>query len=431
MLYIGHRPSIDSKRSLRIEVNIFDFDKDIYGKKISILLVEFLRSDQQLDTLDKLSKIISEDKIHAKAVLAQANKIEPKKINPEIAIVILNYNGREWLAKFLPDVIKYKLDHAKIIIADNFSTDDSVPFLNENFGNDIEIITLPKNTGYAGGYNEALKMIQADYFLLLNSDVSVTENWMTPLLEVMEEDYNVAICQPKILSFNEPTKFEYAGGAGGWLDILGYPFCKGRVLGHIENDLGQYDYPSEIFWASGAAFMIRAPLFKAIGGFDANYFAHMEEIDLCWRVKRAGFKVMVVPDAIIYHVGGGTLDYDSPKKVYLNFRNSLYTLMKNEPITHLLWKIPARFILDGFAAILYLVTKDRHFVMSILKAHLSFYKHFRRVLQKRSEGNSLVRALRTKERNTVVGRYSKLIVLDYYLFNKKTFKEIIQNENEH
>ena len=431
MLYIGHRPSIDSKRSLRIEVNIFDFDKDIYGKKISILLVEFLRSDQQLDTLDKLSKIISEDKIHAKAVLAQANKIEPKKINPEIAIVILNYNGREWLAKFLPDVIKYKLDHAKIIIADNFSTDDSLAFLNENFSNDIEIITLPENTGYAGGYNEALKTIQADYFLLLNSDVSVTENWMTPLLGVMEADYNVAICQPKILSFNEPTKFEYAGGAGGWLDILGYPFCKGRILGHIENDLGQYDYPSEIFWASGAAFMIRAPLFKAIGGFDASYFAHMEEIDLCWRVKRAGFKVMVVPDAIIYHVGGGTLDYESPKKVYLNFRNSLYTLMKNEPITHLLWKIPARFILDGFAAILYLVTKDRHFVMSILKAHLSFYKNFRRVLQKRAEGNSLVRALRTKERNTVVGRYSKLIVLDYYLFNKKTFKEIIQNEKEH
>ena len=431
MLYIGHRPSINSKRSLRIEVNIFDFDKEIYGKKISILLVEFLRSDQQLDTLDKLSKIISEDKIHAKAVLAQANKIEPKKINPEIAIVILNYNGKEWLSKFLPDVIKYRLDNAKIIIADNFSTDDSVAFLNENFGNDIEIIKLPNNTGYAGGYNEALKLIQADYFLLLNSDVLVTENWMTPLLEVMEADYNVAICQPKILSFDEPTKFEYAGGAGGWLDILGYPFCKGRVLGQVENDLGQYDYSSEIFWASGAAFMIRAPLFKGIGGFDASYFAHMEEIDLCWRVKRAGFKVMVVPDAIIYHVGGGTLDYDSPKKVYLNFRNSLYTLMKNEPITHLLWKIPARFILDGFAAILYLVTKDRHFVMSILKAHLSFYKNFRRVLQKRAEGNSLVRALRTKERNTVVGRYSKLIVLDYYLFNKKTFKEIIQNENEH
>ena len=431
MLYIGHRPSIDSKQSLRIEVNIFDFDKDIYGKKISILLVEFLRSDQQLDTLDKLSKIIAEDKIHAKAVLAQVNKIEPKKINPEIAIVILNYNGKEWLAKFLPNVIKYKIDYAKIIIADNFSTDDSITYLTENFNDDIEIITLPKNTGYAGGYNEALKIIQADYFLLLNSDVSVTEHWMTPLLEVMEADYDVAICQPKILSFNEPTKFEYAGGAGGWLDILGYPFCKGRVLGQVENDFGQYDYPSEIFWASGAAFMIRAPLFKAIGGFDANYFAHMEEIDLCWRVKRAGFKVMVVPDAVIYHVGGGTLDYDSPKKVYLNFRNSLYTLMKNEPITHLLWKIPARFILDGFAAILYLVTKDRHFVMSILKAHLSFYKNFRRVLQKRSEGNSLVRALRTKERNTVVGRYSKLIVLDYYLFNKKSFKEIIQNENEH
>lgn len=431
MLYIGHRPSIDSKHSLRIEVNIFDFDKDIYGKKIRILLVDFLRSDQQMDSLDKLSKIISEDKIHAKAVLAQVDKIQPKKINPEIAIVILNYNGKEWLAQFLPSVIKHKIDNAKIIIADNFSTDDSISFLNKNFGNDIDIITLSKNTGYAGGYNEALKMIRADYFLLLNSDVSVTENWMTPLLEVMEADYDVAVCQPKILSFNEPTKFEYAGGAGGWIDILGYPFCKGRVLGQIENDLGQYDYPSEIFWASGAAFMIRAPLFKAIGGFDASYFAHMEEIDLCWRVKRAGFKVMVVPDSVIYHVGGGTLDYDSPKKVYLNFRNSLYTLMKNEPFTRLFWKIPARFILDGFAAILYLVTKDRHFVMSILKAHLSFYKNFRRVLQKRAEGNSLVRALRTKDRNTLVGRYSKLIVLDYYLFNKKTFKEIIQNENEH
>jgi hypothetical protein len=251
---------------------------------------------------------------------------------------------------------------------------------------------------------------------------------LSAYLETPIHDYQVAIIM-QLVKISRTQESPYL--LDHWLDLLGYPFCKGRVLGQVENDLGQYDYPSEIFWASGAAFMIRAPLFKAIGGFDANYFAHMEEIDLCWRVKRAGFKVMVVPDAVIYHVGGGTLDYDSPKKVYLNFRNSLYTLMKNEPITHLLWKIPARFILDGFAAILYLVTKDMNFVMSILKAHLSFYKNFRRVLQKRAEGNSLVRALRTKERNTLVGRYSKLLVLDYYLFNKKTFKEIIQNENEH
>jgi hypothetical protein len=176
--------------------------------------------------------------------------------------------------------------------------------------------------------------------------------------------------------------------------------------------------------------MIRAPIFKSIGGFDAAYFAHMEEIDLCWRVKRAGFKVMAVPTSIIYHVGGGTLDYESPKKVYLNFRNSLYTLLKNEPINQLFWKIPSRFILDLFAAILYLVTKDNQFVLSIIKAHLSFYKNFSYLIKKRMVGNKLVRAMRTMERNIKSGRYSGLIVLDYYLFNKKVFKEIIQDETK-
>jgi len=430
MLYIGNRPTIDARLSLRIEVNIFDFDKEIYDREISISLVDFLRSDQQLQSLDRLTEIISDDKVHAKAVLSQEEKIKPKIIKPEVAIVILNYNGKEWLSKFLPEVIRYKIENARIIIADNFSTDDSILFLRENFNDEVEILALPKNTGYAGGYNEALKQIETDYFILLNSDVAVTENWMVPLLNKMESDFSIAVCQPKILSFNSKNKFEYAGGAGGWIDVLGYPFCKGRVLGQLETDSGQYNQSAEIFWASGAALMIRAPIFKAIGGFDSAYFAHMEEIDLCWRVKRAGFKIMVVPASSIYHVGGGTLDYDSPKKVYLNFRNSLYTLMKNEPITQLFWKIPVRFILDGFAAILYLVTKDHHFLISILKAHLSFYKNFRRVIKQRFEGNNLVRAMRTKERNTKTGRYSGLIVLDYYLFNKKTFKEIIQDENK-
>jgi GT2 family glycosyltransferase len=246
----------------------------------------------------------------------------------------------------------------------------------------------------------------------------------------MESDYTMAICQPKILSFEEPTKFEYAGAAGGWIDLFGYPFCKGRVLSHVENDIAQYDQPNEIFWASGAALMIRAPIFKAIGGFDSAYFAHMEEIDLCWRVKRAGFKIRVIPESKIYHVGGGTLNYESPRKVFLNFRNSLYTLLKNEPFTHLFWKIPVRFILDGFAAILYLVTKDPDFVTAILKAHLSFYKNFSKVIKKRFQGNILVRSMRTSESNTKVGRYMGLIVLDYYFFNKKTFREIIQNEDK-
>lgn len=430
MLYIGKRPSIDEKLTLRIEVNIFDFDQDIYDKVISISLVEYLRTDQQIESLEKLSEIISDDKIHAKAVLSQIKKIENTVINPEIAIVILNYNGKEWLRKFLPDVIKYKNEHSSIIIADNHSTDDSVEFIKENFRDTVRIITLSENTGYAGGYNEALKQIQSDYYFLLNSDVAVTENWLSPLIEAMESDYTMAVCQPKILSYEEPSNFEYAGAAGGWLDILGYPFCKGRVLNHVEKDIGQYDKPSEIFWASGAALMIRAPVFKAIGGFDAGYFAHMEEIDLCWRVKRAGFKIKVIPESTIFHVGGGTLNYESPRKVFLNFRNSLYTLLKNEPFTQLFWKIPLRFILDGFAAILYLVTKDPDFVTAILKAHLSFYKNFNQVIKKRIQGNTLVRSMRTMERNTKIGRYSGLIALDYYLFNKKTFKEIIQDENK-
>jgi riboflavin kinase/FMN adenylyltransferase len=430
MLYIGYRPTIDTKLTLRIEVNIFDFDKDIYEKEISISLVDFLRPDQQLQSLDKLTEIISDDKVLAKAVLSNTEKMEPQIIKPTIAIVILNFNGKQWLAKFLPEVIKYKIENARIIVADNFSTDDSLQFLKENFLDDIEILALSHNTGYAGGYNEALKLIETDYFILLNSDVAVTENWMVPLLDAMENDFSIAICQPKILSFDDKTKFEYAGGAGGWLDILGYPFCRGRILGHVEEDIGQYNQSHEIFWASGAAFMIRAPIFKSIGGFDAAYFAHMEEIDLCWRVKRAGFKVMAVPTSIIYHVGGGTLDYESPKKVYLNFRNSLYTLLKNEPINQLFWKIPSRFILDLFAAILYLVTKDNQFVLSIIKAHLSFYKNFSYLIKKRMVGNKLVRAMRTMERNIKSGRYSGLIVLDYYLFNKKVFKEIIQDETK-
>jgi GT2 family glycosyltransferase len=428
MLYIGKRPSIDNKLSLRIEVNIFDFDRDIYDKEIRISLIEYLRSDQQISSMEKLSEVISDDKIHAKAVLAQFEEMGPKKINPEVAIVILNYNGREWLSKFLPDVVKFKSEFSKIVIADNCSTDDSLSFLKEHFSDSVEIITLSQNNGYAGGYNEALHKLEADYFLLLNSDVAVTENWMTPLLEAMEADFNIAICQPKILSYETPSSFEYASAGGGWLDILGYPFCKGRVLSHVELDTGQYDQPAEIFWASGASFMIRAPIFKAIGGFDAAYFAHMEEIDLCWRVKRAGFKIVCIPESKVFHVGGGTLNYESPRKVFLNFRNSLFTLLKNEPFNQFLWKIPARFILDGFAAILYLVTKEHPFVTAIFKAHLSFYKNFRKVLQHRFQGNLLIRSMRTKERNTATGRYRGLIILDYYLFNKRTFREIIQDE---
>lgn len=244
------------------------------------------------------------------------------------AVVILNWNGRKFLKKFLPDVIKFSKKDAEVIVADNASTDDSVAVLKADFP-EIRIIENKSNGGFAKGYNQALKLIDAEYYILLNSDIEVTENWINPVIELMESDKNIAACQPKIRSYHEKEKFEYAGAAGGFIDKFGYPFCRGRIFQSLEEDKGQYDDTVEIFWATGAALFIRAELYHKLGGMDDDFFAHMEEIDLCWRLKNEGYKIMYCPKSTVYHVGGGTLPTSSSWKTYLNFRNNFFLIYKN------------------------------------------------------------------------------------------------------
>ena len=270
----------------------------------------------------------------------------------DLAIVILNYNGVSFLKKFLPKVIEFS-PNASVYVADNSSTDNSVNYLKE-YHPTVGLIINKENGGFAKGYNDALKKVESKYFLLLNSDIEVTENWLVPLLDVMK-DKTVAGCQPKVLSYSNKNTFEHAGASGGYLDRNYYPFCRGRILDIFEEDKGQYNGKTEIFWATGASLLIRSDVFKEVGGFDEAFFAHMEEIDLCWRIKKKGYKFMVEPSSIIYHVGGGTLAYNSPKKLYLNFRNSLFMLVKNHDGL-LFPKLLYRLFLDGVDAINFILS---------------------------------------------------------------------------
>lgn len=287
------------------------------------------------------------------------------------AIVILNYNGKNWLEKFLPTILLHS-SIADIFVIDNASTDDSVQFLKLNFPA-VSIIINKENHGFAGGYTIGLKSIHAEIYCLLNSDVEVTKNWIEPVLNLFKSDKKIAAIQPKILSYVDKSKFEFAGAAGGMIDNLGYPYCRGRIFEDVEIDSGQYDDETEIFWASGCALFIRSDDFWEENGFDERFFAHQEEIDLCWRFKNSGKKILYTYQSTVYHVGGGTLNKTNPRKTFLNIRNNLTMLVKNLPFTTLLWVLPLRMILDGFAAI-FLAKKEGfpHFT-AVLKAHFSFY----------------------------------------------------------
>jgi GT2 family glycosyltransferase len=298
----------------------------------------------------------------------------------QIAIVILNWNGVKFLHEFLPSVIQHS-ENARIIVADNASTDESVEVIRTQFPN-VEIILNESNGGFAKGYNDALKKIDSEFYLLLNSDVEVSENWLNPLFEAIQNP-KVAGCQPKVLAHANPMKFEHAGACGGFLDHNYYPFCRGRIFNETEIDQQQYAGTTEVFWTSGACMLIRSKLFHQVGGFDEQFFAHMEEIDLCWRIKKLGFSFLVVPTSEVYHVGGGTLNYFSPKKTYLNFRNSLYMITKNH--AGLLFpKLFYRMLLDGIAAGMFLISgKPSHF-KAVFDAHMHFYKNLSSMLQKRA-----------------------------------------------
>jgi len=332
------------------------------------------------------------------------------------AIAILNWNGKGFLEKFLPSVIEYSCSETTAVyVIDNASTDNSVAFLQANYPN-IPLIQLDKNYGFAEGYNKGLAQISAEYFVLLNSDVQVTPNWVEPVIAYMDAHKNCAAAMPKLLSYARPDYFEYAGAAGGFIDRYGFPFCNGRLFSEVQKDCGQYNEIKEIFWASGAALFVRSEVYWQCGGLDADFFAHMEEIDLCWRIKNAGHSIMYIPQSTVYHVGGGALPTSSPFKTYLNFRNNLYLLYKNLPDKTVLCTLFARMIFDGVAFIQFALTGKFGDAKSILKAHRDFYKALPDLKKKRKALQQQHKAVQHPQ------MYRKSIVWDFYVRGKKTIE---------
>lgn len=329
----------------------------------------------------------------------------------KIAVVILNWNGTKLLEQFLPSVVAYSHE-ATVYVADNASTDDSIAFVKANFPS-VKIIENNDNYGFAKGYNEALKHVDAEIYALVNSDIEVTEHWLQPILEMFEQEPKTVIIQPKILDFKNKEYFEYAGAAGGFIDKYGYAYCRGRIFDSIEKDLGQYDDNCEIFWASGACFFIRSSVYKNNSGFDEDFFAHQEEIDLCWRVFNQGLKIKYNSKSVVYHVGGATLQLGNPKKTYLNFRNSLFMLIKNVPSKSLFQVLFIRMILDGIAGAKFIFEGQFKHLISILKAHYSVYYQFFHFYKKRQKIDFI------KYYNL------KSIVYHYYVNNVKFFKNSI------
>ncbi len=335
----------------------------------------------------------------------------------ELAVVILNWNGVKFLEKFLPSVLKNTSSKYEVWLADNASTDNSVAFVKETFP-EVKIHINKSNGGFAKGYNDALKYISATNYVLLNSDVEVTEDWIEPTLKLLNSDEKIAACQPKILAYQNVNYFEHAGAAGGFLDYDGYPFCRGRIFNIAEEDLGQYNKVSEVFWATGACLFIKANLFHEMGGFDEDFFAHMEEIDLCWRLKNRGYKIMYQPKAEVLHVGGGTLSIYSPFKLYLNFRNNLYLLVKNDRSSFILGKLLKRMMLDGIAAVKFLTEGNVKNIGSIIKAHFHFYKHIFKFFNKR-------KVLKKQDENpNLNGFYQKNIVFQFFISKKSKFSSL-------
>lgn len=338
----------------------------------------------------------------------------------KIAIVILNWNGVDMMRRYLTDVVNYSIvDNAVVYVADNASTDDSVEMLRSEYPQ-VKVILLEKNWGFAEGYNKALSQIEAEYYVLLNSDVKVTHHWLQPLVEFMDAHRDVAACQPKLLSIIDTDSFEYAGACGGFIDLYGYPFCRGRVFNTIERDKGQYDIAMPILWATGACMMIRSSEYWNAGGFDGRFFAHNEEIDLCWRLRLLGRKVYCIPDSAVFHLGGGTLPKSNPMKTYLNFRNNLTMLYKNLPDRELRKVMRMRFWLDWLAALqMLLLGRSIGDFKAVIKARMAFkawkndFRHDRETIQS------------TAKVDAVPERICISILWQYYIKRNKTFRQII------
>ena len=336
----------------------------------------------------------------------------------KVAVVILNYNGRKFLEEFLPNVVaNCNPALAEIVVADNASIDDSVAFMKERFS-EIRLIENGCNGGFATGYNMALRQVEAQYYVLLNSDIEVTPHWIEPVIEMMDADPSIAACQPKILSYYHKEQFEYAGASGGFIDKYGYPFCRGRLFQNLETDEHQYDEPKEVFWATGACMFVRADLYHQIGGLDDSFFAHMEEIDLCWRLKNVGYKVYCCPQSWVYHIGGGTLPKNSPRKTYLNFRNNLSLLVKNLPKRRVHRVILYHIFLDWVAAFKFLFEGCAKDFLMVFKAHWDFYKRLKELRKKRCYS----------EHKLVSCIYRKNIVFESIIRGKKKFSDLKESD---
>jgi GT2 family glycosyltransferase len=334
------------------------------------------------------------------------------------AVVILNWNGLSYLKLFLGNVADRSVDENTLLyVADNGSTDGSCEWIEQN-RTDVRIIRFDKNHGFAGGYNLALEQIEAEYYVLLNSDIEVTDGWLKPMISYLDKNPDVASCQPTILSYNNKDHFEYAGAAGGFIDKYGFPFCRGRILSKVEKNEGQYNSLIDIFWSTGACMAVRSEAWKKSGGFDADFFAHMEEIDLCWRFHRMGYRISFIPETSVYHVGGGSLPYSSPFKTYLNFRNSIYLLYKNLPDKKFSRLMVTRKFIDGIAAVFFLLKGDFRSVMAVWKAH----QDARRIKEKLREKRKAIKATGNSEPEGLI--LNKSLVFEFYIKRHKTFNSI-------
>jgi len=336
----------------------------------------------------------------------------------DTAVVILSYNSRKWHELFLPKIVEQAKDGYDVIVVDHASPDDTAQYIRHNFPY-VQLIQLTENHGFAWGYAEALKQIQARYYVLLSSDFEVTEGWFPPVHQAMEADENLGACQPKIRYYKDKTFFEYAGAAGGYMDKWGYLFCRGRIFSTLEKDEGQYnDSRKDLFWASGGCFVVRADLYHKLGGLDPDLFAHMEEVDVCWRMKNAGYNIGYVAGSTVFHVGGSIISYGSPQKTFYNFRNSLVLLLKNEKGSRLAWLLPLRLLLDGIAGLQFLASGQFKNIWAIVRAHWSFFLSFGKWYKKRRIQKGLVAARNEK------GIYSRSIIVQYFLKGKKKFSDL-------